>query len=69
MAVLTFPSIIPDTIDFGIRYKNYCTDTTRTIHIGKPSKKEIELYNLLLNTQKDIIKKEHGIYERNLQKS
>lgn len=44
-------------IDFGIRHKNYCTDTTRTIYIGKPSKKEIEVYNFLLNAQKDIIKK------------
>ena len=44
-------------IDFGIRYKNYCTDTTRTIYLGKPSKKEIKLYNLLLNIQKNIIKK------------
>ncbi len=44
-------------IDFGIRYKNYCTDTTRTIFIGKPSKKQIEIYNLLLNAQKNIIKK------------
>ncbi len=44
-------------IDFGIRYKNYCSDTTRTIYIGKPSKNEIEIYNLLLDTQKEIIKK------------
>jgi len=44
-------------IDFGIRYKNYCTDTTRTIYLGKPSKKDIEIYNFLLNIQKDIINK------------
>jgi len=43
-------------IDFGIKYKNYCTDTTRTIYIGKPSKKETELYNLVLKCQKNIIK-------------
>ena len=43
-------------IDFGIRYKNYCTDTTRTIYLGKPSKNEIELYNFLLNAQKEAIK-------------
>ena len=42
-------------IDFGIRYKNYCTDTTRTIYLGKPSKKEIKIYNLLLNVQKKAI--------------
>jgi len=43
-------------IDFGIKYKNYCTDTTRTIYIGKPKKQEIKLYNIVLNTQKNIIK-------------
>jgi len=42
-------------IDFGIRYKNYCTDTTRTIYLGKPSKKEIEVYNFLLGVQKKAI--------------
>lgn len=44
-------------IDFGIRYRNYCTDTTRTIYIGRPSKKEVEIYNFLLDIQKNIIKK------------
>jgi Xaa-Pro aminopeptidase len=43
-------------IDFGLRYKNYCTDTTRTIYLGKPTKKEIDIYNFLLNVQKNIIK-------------
>lgn len=44
-------------IDFGIKYKNYCTDTTRTVYMGKASKKEKEIYNLLLNVQECIIKK------------
>jgi Xaa-Pro dipeptidase len=43
-------------IDFGIRYKNYCTDTTRTIYLGKPTKKEIIMYDLLLKVQKNAIK-------------
>lgn len=42
-------------IDFGIRYKNYCTDTTRTIYLGNPSKKEMQIYNFLLNIQKNAI--------------
>jgi len=42
-------------IDFGIRYMNYCTDTTRTIYLGKPSKKEIEMYGFLLDVQKKAI--------------
>jgi len=43
-------------LDFGVKYKNYNSDITRTIYIGKPSKKEIELYNFLLNIQKTTIK-------------
>jgi Xaa-Pro aminopeptidase len=42
-------------IDFGIVYKNYCTDTSRTLYIGKPNDEEIELYNLVLNAQKRAI--------------
>ena len=42
-------------IDFGIRYKNYCTDTTRTIYLGKPTNKEIQAYGLLLAVQERAI--------------
>ncbi|MDP3766076.1 MAG: M24 family metallopeptidase [Nanoarchaeota archaeon] len=42
-------------IDFGVKYKGYCSDITRTIYVGNPSKKEKEIYNFLLNTQKDTI--------------
>lgn len=44
-------------IDFGVKYKGYCSDITRTVYIGKPYEKEKEIYSLLLNTQKNIIKK------------
>lgn len=44
-------------IDFGVRYKNYCTDTTRTIYLGKPSKKEIGIYGHMLNVQKKAIER------------
>ena len=43
-------------IDFGIKYKNYCCDITRTIYIGNPSKKELFDYELVLKTQENIIK-------------
>lgn len=43
-------------IDFGIIYKGYCTDITRTIYIGKPSKKEIDEYNKVLKVQEECIK-------------
>jgi len=38
-------------IDFGVKHKGYCSDCTRTFCIGKPTKKEIEIYNLVLKTQ------------------
>ncbi len=31
-------------IDFGIRLENYCSDLSRTFHVGKASRKEKELY-------------------------
>lgn len=43
-------------IDFGIRYKNYCTDTTRTIYNGKATKEEKDIYNFVLAAQREIIK-------------
>ncbi|MBI2651858.1 aminopeptidase P family protein [Candidatus Woesearchaeota archaeon] len=42
-------------IDFGVKYRGYCSDITRTIYIGKPTKKEKEMYNLLLTIQKNAI--------------
>ena len=42
-------------IDFGVKYKGYCSDITRTIYIGNPSKKEKEIYNFLLDMQKGAI--------------
>jgi len=42
-------------IDFGVRYKGYCTDCTRTIYIGRPNNKERNIYNFLLDVQKNII--------------
>jgi Xaa-Pro aminopeptidase len=43
-------------IDFGVRFEGYCSDTTRTLFLGKPSKKDVEVYNLLLNVQEEAIK-------------
>jgi len=39
------------TMDFGCIYKDYCSDMTRTIVIGKASDKQKEIYNLVLEAQ------------------
>ncbi|MBI2573303.1 M24 family metallopeptidase [Candidatus Woesearchaeota archaeon] len=38
-------------LDFGARYKNYCADMTRVLFLGKPTKAEKEMYQLLLQAQ------------------
>lgn len=38
-------------IDFGIVYKNYCSDMTRTVYFGKPTAKEKAIYTNLLAVQ------------------
>lgn len=43
-------------LDFGVNYKGYNSDMTRTIYIGKPRKKDRELYDFMFNVQKDLIK-------------
>ncbi len=43
-------------IDFGVKYKKFCSDQTRTIYLRKPSKKEIDLYYLVLTSQLESIK-------------
>lgn len=42
-------------IDFGVKYKGYCSDITRTICVGSQSKREKEAYNFLLRIQEDAI--------------
>lgn len=38
-------------LDFGAKYKNYCSDMTRTFCIGKPSQEAVNAYNLVLKAQ------------------
>ncbi|MBI2598015.1 MAG: M24 family metallopeptidase, partial [Candidatus Diapherotrites archaeon] len=42
-------------IDFGVKVGGYCSDMTRTVFFGKPSKKERSLYNLVLFAQKKVV--------------
>ncbi|MFA7663897.1 MAG: Xaa-Pro peptidase family protein [Clostridia bacterium] len=45
------------TIDFGAKYKGYCSDMTRSIAVGKPEDDYISLYQLVLEAQKTALEK------------
>ncbi len=42
-------------VDFGVKYKGYCSDITRTVYLGNPSLNEKKLYSSLLAIQKNTI--------------
>lgn len=42
-------------LDFGASFKNYCTDMSRTIYLGKPSVAERKLYECVRNAQQQAI--------------
>lgn len=44
------------TLDYGCIYEGYCSDMTRTIVIGEPSKKMTEIYNVVLKAQEIALK-------------
>lgn len=48
------------TIDFGCKYKGYCSDMTRTIFIGYIQENVREVYNLVLKNQKQTL---HEMYD------
>jgi len=39
-------------LDFGARYKGYCADMSRMLYIGTPTIKELDNFNLVLDTLK-----------------
>ncbi len=43
-------------IDFGAKFQDYHSDTTRMIFVGKPAREMINTYNILLNAQEKTIK-------------
>ncbi|WP_374696778.1 aminopeptidase P family protein [Spiroplasma endosymbiont of Polydrusus formosus] len=43
------------TIDFGCIYDGYCSDTTRTIGLGKPPAKMLEIFDVVYQAQKQGI--------------
>jgi Xaa-Pro aminopeptidase/Xaa-Pro dipeptidase len=44
------------TLDFGCVYREYCSDMTRTVVIGEPSKKMVEVYNIVLEAEQLALK-------------
>lgn len=42
-------------IDFGVKYKNYCSDMTRMIFVGQPKQEIVNVYNQLLTIQQSTI--------------
>jgi len=40
------------TLDFGCKYRGYCSDMTRTLVLGKASEKQKEIYSVVLEAQK-----------------
>jgi Xaa-Pro aminopeptidase len=55
------------TLDFGACYDFYCSDMTRTVFLGKPTNKQIDIYNVVLEAQKIAIDKiKPGLLGKNI---
>jgi len=44
------------TMDFGVVLDGYCSDMTRTVHLGKPDQREWDVYHSVLEAQKAAIR-------------
>lgn len=42
-------------MDYGAKYKGYCSDITRTVCFGKPSQQFQDIYNIVLQAQKSAL--------------
>ena len=42
-------------VDFGVKFKGYCSDVTRTFYVGKPTEKEKKIYSDLLREQEKAV--------------
>ena len=48
------------TMDFGAKYKGYCSDMTRTVVIGKADEEMKKVYDTVLSAQLAALEKMHG---------
>ena len=44
-------------LDFGVKYKGYCSDMTRTLYVGTPSQQEQRVYDKVLKAAQAGIRK------------
>jgi Xaa-Pro aminopeptidase len=44
------------TLDFGAMWNGYCADMTRTVMLGEPTDKQVEIYEIVLGAQKAALK-------------
>jgi Xaa-Pro aminopeptidase len=44
-------------LDFGAYFKDYCSDITRTVVLGKPTTKHKEIYDIVLEAQLTVLDK------------
>lgn len=42
-------------LDLGVRYRGYCADMTRTVFVGKPTRRMREIYAIVLEAQQRAI--------------
>jgi Xaa-Pro aminopeptidase len=43
------------TLDFGVVLDGYCSDMTRTVHLGKPTQREWDVYHSVLEAQEAAV--------------
>lgn len=43
-------------MDFGVKFKNYCSDMTRTVVFGKPSERQKQIHKTVLEAQSEAVK-------------
>jgi Xaa-Pro aminopeptidase len=42
-------------IDFGVKYRGYCADLTRTVFVGRPSRKDRSVFNATQVAQNNVL--------------
>ena len=48
------------TMDFGAKFRGYCSDMTRTVYVGTPSSEEKNIYDTVLKAQNAAFSVIHG---------